>query len=69
MAPDIFDAANNAVAVASVAYALDPCPAELSALEHVVALAHEKGLTVAELCDASGLDEPFVRRLLGGETA
>lgn len=56
---DIRTAANNAVAVASVAY-----QQEVIALSTVLACAAGHGLTVAELCHASGLDQAFVERLL-----
>jgi hypothetical protein len=61
---EIRDAANNQVAVASVAYAMDPSEQERIALRTVLACAQGHGLTVAELRDASGLDEPFITRLL-----
>lgn len=57
--PPIRDAAYNAMAVASLHYAQ-----AVSALRHIVQCAHGKGLTLAECCDATGLDEPFVARLL-----
>lgn len=57
---EIRTAANNAVAVASIAY-----QQEVIALTHVLACAHRHGLTVTELCDASGLDRAFIERLLG----
>jgi hypothetical protein len=56
---DVRDAAWNAVAVASVAY-----QQEVMALTRILDCARSKGLTVADLCSASGLDEPFVTRLL-----
>lgn len=55
----IFDAAWNAVAIASVR--LDE---ELSTFRYVVRLAHEKGLSVSDLCWASGLGEESIRRYL-----
>lgn len=58
-APGVHTAAHNAVAVASVAY-----QQELMALAHVLSCAAGHGLTVTELCSASGLDEAFVQRLL-----
>ena len=57
---EIHDQAFNAVAVASLAY-----QQEVMTLTHYLGCAHRHGLTVAELCQASGLDEPFVTRLLG----
>jgi hypothetical protein len=56
---EIRDAAYNAVAVASLAHT----QARL-ALGAILVCAHSKGLTVDQLCDASGLDETYVRRLL-----
>lgn len=57
---DLRTHAYTAVAVASIAY-----QSEVATLTHVLACAHRRhGLTVAELCDASGLDEPFITRLL-----
>ena len=61
---EIRAAAQNQVAVASVAYALDPSERERLALRTVLACARLHGLTVAELRDASGLDEPFITCLL-----
>jgi hypothetical protein len=58
----VVDAAWNAVAVASLAY-----QHEVSILAHVLRTACGHGLTVADLCAASGLDAPFVRRLLAEE--
>lgn len=55
----IHDAAHNAVAVASLAY-----QQEVMTLGTVLACAACHGLTVDELCDASGLDEPLITRLL-----
>jgi hypothetical protein len=55
----IRDAAYNLLAVASLQYVQ-----AVSALRHLLQCAHGKGLTVAECCDATGLDEPFVSRLL-----
>lgn len=57
--PDVRTAAVNAVAVASLAHTQTRM-----ALGSVLACAHSHGLDVDQLCDASGLDEPFVRRLL-----
>jgi hypothetical protein len=56
---DVTDAAFNAVAVASIAY-----QQEVMALTRILTDARRHGLTVADLCSASGLDEPFVTRLL-----
>lgn len=53
------DAAYNAVAVASLAY-----QQAVAALTHVLACARGHGLSVADLRDASGLDEAFINRLL-----
>lgn len=60
----IHDAAHNAVAVASIAFAVDPSDEERTALTTVLACATGHGLTLAELHDASGLDEAFITRLL-----
>lgn len=57
--PEIRDAANNAVAVASLAY-----QQEVMALSTVLACAHNHGLAVNELVLASGLDETFIQRLI-----
>ena len=62
MTPDVRDAAWNAVAVASLAYR-----EELDRLRYVLDLAASKGLTVADLCSASGLDEPFITGLRAQE--
>lgn len=51
----------NAVAIASVAW-----QEQTSTLSYYLALAHSHGLTVPEICRASGLDQPFVTRLLEG---
>lgn len=56
---EIHDAAYTAVAVASIAY-----QQETAALATVLACAAAHGLTLAELRDASGLDEAFITRLL-----
>jgi len=64
MTEEIRTAANNAVAVASVAYAMNPSQEELSALKTVLSCAAGHGLTVAELRYASGLDEAFIGQLL-----
>lgn len=55
----IRDAAYNAAAIATLAW-----HQETAALAHVLDRAHRHGLTVADLCHATGLDEPFVARLL-----
>jgi hypothetical protein len=57
---DVTDAAWNAVAVASIAY-----QQEVMALTRILDCARQKGLSVTDLCWASGLDEAFVNRLLG----
>jgi hypothetical protein len=56
----VTDAAWNAVAIASLAY-----QREVATLSTVLSTACGHGLTVDDLCAASGLDAPFVRRLLG----
>jgi hypothetical protein len=38
-------------------------------LARILEMAHNNGLTVADLCSASGLDEPFVTRLLTEATS
>jgi hypothetical protein len=60
--PAVIAAAWNAVAVASLAY-----QREVWALSTVLCTACGHGLTVADLCAASGLDAPFVQRLLAEE--
>lgn len=69
-------AARNAVTVASIAHpeALDGGDLEEATREHatsvsVLRCAHGKGLAIRELCQASGLDEPFIRSLLEGASA
>lgn len=57
--PAVTDAAWNAVAVASLAY-----HQAVTALSTILSTACGHGLTVADLCAASGLDAPFVERLL-----
>lgn len=57
--PSILDAAHNALAVASLQYA-----SAVDALRYFLQCAHGHGLTVADCCHATGLDEPFVARLL-----
>lgn len=57
--PPIRDAAWNALAVASLQYV-----SAVNALRHILQCAHGHGLTVADCCHATGLDEPFVSRLL-----
>lgn len=57
--PPIRDAAWNLLAVASLRYA-----EAVSALRYMLQCAESHGLTVADCCDATGLDEPFVSRLL-----
>lgn len=61
------DAAYNAVAVASIAHreALDAADREQATFATVLTCAHRHGLTLTDLCTASGLDEPSVTRLLG----
>jgi hypothetical protein len=58
--PAVTAAAWNAVAVASLAY-----QREVWALSTILSTACGHGLSVADLCAASGLDRPFVERLLG----
>lgn len=60
----IHDAAWNAVAVASLAYAIDPSDQERLALTRMLTTARGHGLTATDLREASGLDEPFIHRLL-----
>lgn len=51
----------NSVAVASLAY-----QQELRTLRRILDIAHDnkRGLTVEQLCEASGLDQTFVKQLL-----
>ena len=55
----VHEAAQNAVAVASLAY-----QEQVMALSRILSCAHGHGLAVDELVRASGLDEVFVLRLL-----
>jgi hypothetical protein len=55
----VTDAARNAVTIASLAY-----QREVAALSTVLSTACGHGLTVDDLCAASGLDTLFIRRLL-----
>jgi hypothetical protein len=55
----VTDAAWNAVAIASRAY-----QREVTTLSTVLSTACGHGLTVDDLCAASGLDASFIRRLL-----
>jgi hypothetical protein len=55
----VTDAAWNAVAIASIAY-----HQEVQALTRILDTGRRHGMTVADLCWASGLDAPFVERLL-----
>jgi hypothetical protein len=55
----VTDAAWTAVAVASLAY-----QREVATLSTVLSTACGHGLTVADLCAASGLDAAFIERLL-----
>lgn len=57
--PELHDAAWNALAVASLSWS-----EATAALRYMLQCAHGHGLTVAECCDATGLDEPFVSRLI-----
>ena len=57
--PAILDAAHNALAVASLQYV-----SATNALRHILQCAQSHGLSVADCCHATGLDEPFVTRLL-----
>lgn len=53
------DAAHNAVAVASIHW-----QQSTNALRHILASAHDKGLTVDELVAASGIDRDRVIRFM-----
>jgi len=74
MTPDqqgISDAAWNAVAVASIAHReaedsgdLDAARRERVTFVRVLDCARSKGLTNADLCRASGLDEAYLVRLI-----
>lgn len=62
----IHDAAWNAVAVASVAHreALDNADREQTTFARTLAAASTYGLTIDDLCAASGLDQTYVTDLL-----
>ena len=56
---DIYDAAWNAVAVASTHW-----QQSTAALRYTLSRAQQHGLTTIELCAASGLDEDAVARMI-----
>lgn len=62
----LHDAAWNAVAVASVAHreALDAADREQTTFARTLATASTYGLTIDDLCAASGLDQTYVTELL-----